>query len=293
MEDSFEGDFIGHLHVHIIGLGLMGGSLALALRGKLRHLTADDLDPAIIQTALSQGVIGGSGEVHLADVVVLAVPVHHMPSLIADLAPQLKPGALLIDLGSTKTQVCAALDEVPETIMAVGGHPMCGLAENSFSHATATLYQGARFVLCPTQRTAPQARILAEALVNACEAVPVWLDRTRHDFLTAVTSHLPHLLNFALMHMAMELSTSNEDLFMLAAGGFDGATRLARTHESMITGMFTTNADNLRQLTQKIIEQLQSLNILLDSPEALQTTLHEIVQTRRAYSQRYGERYIS
>lgn len=281
------------LHVHIIGLGLMGGSLAMALQGKVARLTADDLDTSVIEAAQNQGVIAGTQECPQADLIILATPVHLMPPLIAELSTQLKDGVCVIDLGSTKSEVCQALDVLPSTVQAVGGHPMCGLAENSFTHAIPTLYEGARFVLCETARTTPQAKQIAEELVSACGAIPLWLDRQRHDFLTAVTSHLPHLLNFALMQMALDLAVENEDLFALAAGGFDGATRLARTHESMITGMFSTNADNLRDLTQRLIDELTQLNQLLNEPDQLQAEIREIVQARREYSTRYGERYIT
>ncbi len=288
MESEFS-----RLHIHIIGLGLMGGSLAMALKGKVARLTADDLDEMVIQNALKHGVIAGTHECAQADLIILATPVHLMPSLVAELGHQLKDGACVIDLGSTKSAVCQALDDLPPTVQAVGGHPMCGLAENSFTHALPTLYEGARFVLCETTRTTEQTKQIAENLVAACGAIPLWLDRQRHDFLTAVTSHLPHLLNFALMQMALDLAADNDDLFALAAGGFDGATRLARTHESMITGMFSTNAANLRMLTQRLIDELTQLNQLLDEPDQLQTEIREIVQARREYSTRYGERYIT
>lgn len=280
-------------HLHIIGLGLMGGSLAMAVRDKVARLTAEDIDEAILQAALDRGIIHAAGERQLADLVVLAMPVHQMPALIQTIAPTVKDHTCLIDLGSTKTAVCNAMDELPEHIGAIGGHPMCGLAENSFFNAIPTLYHQARFVLCETLRTTENARQWAEALVEACGARTVWLERTRHDFLTGVTSHLPHLLNFALMQLAVQIEAEHDDLFELAAGGFDGATRLARTHESMITGMFTTNADNLHHLTHLLIEQLEYLNKLFSEPDALQAAIHDIVAARRDYSHRYGERLIT
>lgn len=280
-------------HLHIIGLGLMGGSLALDLQSQVGRLTAEDRNPQVIEEALQRGLIAASDERDQADIVVLAIPVHHMPGLIANLPGTLQAGTLVIDLGSTKAAVCAALDALPDDLLAVGGHPMCGLAENSFRNATAGLYQDARFVLCETARTTDRARLLAEALVTASGATPLWLERHRHDFLTAVTSHLPHLLNFALMQLAVDVEGQDGDLYALAAGGFDGATRLARTNTAMITGMFSTNADNLRQLTDQFIQQLEALAALLDDPEQLEPAIEDIVQARRRYSEDYGERPIS
>ena len=277
--------------VHIVGLGLMGGSLAMALRGKVGRLTAEDIASGVIEEATARGVIDGVGTVNEADVVVLAVPTH----LIISLIPQLpiRPGALVIDLGSTKTRICQALDRLPPGVMAVGGHPMCGLAENGYRNAIPTLYQGARFVLCETRRTTDEARLIAEALVHAVGAQPLWMDRTRQDRLTALTSHLPHLLSFALMRLAMDGAAEDSALLELAAGGFDGATRLARTDAAMIVGMFSTNAELLRETAARLRAHLDHLEALLDEPEQLEQELSAIVAARRAYTATYGERLIT
>lgn len=277
--------------VHIVGLGLMGGSLAMALRGKVGRLTAEDIAPGVIEDATARGVIDGAGTVNEADLVVLAVPTH----LIISLIPQLpvRPGALVIDLGSTKTRICQALDRLPPGVMAVGGHPMCGLAENGYRNAIPTLYQGARFVLCETRRTTDEARLIAEALVRAVGAQPLWMDRARQDRLTALTSHLPHLLSFALMRLAMDGAAEDSALLELAAGGFDGATRLARTDAAMIVGMFSTNAELLRETAARLRTHLDRLEALLDEPEQLEQELSVIVAARRTYTATYGERLIT
>ncbi|NDJ85708.1 MAG: prephenate dehydrogenase [Chloroflexi bacterium] len=283
-------DLLSGLHVHIVGLGLMGGSMALSLKGKVKRLTGYDTDAQVVEAAIAQGMIdsatGDSGEL-----VIVAVPADRIPEVVAGLS--LADGAVVIDLGSTKGAICDALDKLPVNIAAVGGHPMCGLAENGFSNAIPTLYRGARFVLCETARTTPYARQVAEALVVACGAVPLWMDRLRHDYLTALTSHLPHLLSFALMRLAAEIAAEEADVFQLAAGGFDGATRLARTDAAMITGMFTTNQANLRRLAEALRQHLALLDSLLETPEALALELDQIVRARRDYSTQYGERPIA
>jgi prephenate dehydrogenase len=287
-KDSFA---LQEARVHIVGLGLMGGSLAMALRGKVARLTAQDIDPAVIRAALAAGVIDAAGTTSEADIVILAAPSDRIIGAIAALG--VRPGTLVIDLGSTKTLICAQLDRLPEGIMAVGGHPLCGLAENGYRNATPTLYHDARFVLCETTRTTDQARSLAEELVRACGAHPLWMDRERHDRLTALTSHLPHLLNFALMRLAMEVAGEDAGLYDLAAGGFDGATRLARTDESMIVGMFGTNAGQIREIAARLRAHLDRLEALLEATPDLERELSEIVKARRAYTTEYGERPIA
>jgi len=277
--------------VHLIGLGLMGGSLAMALRGQVGRITAEDIAPGVIEDAARRGIIDGPGASGDADIVVLAVPAHTIIDLVAGLA--LRPGTLVLDLGSTKTRICDALDHLPPDVLAVGGHPMCGVAENGFRHAIPTLYHGARFVLCETRRNTDDARALAEALARAAGAQPLWMDRARQDHLTALTSHLPHLLSFALMRLAMDGAAEDTALYELAAGGFDGATRLARTDAAMIVGMFSTNADQIRQMTGQLRAHLDRLESLLDAPGDLDAELGTIVEARRAYTAAYGERLIT
>jgi prephenate dehydrogenase len=236
-------------------------------------------------------VIDGAGSAASANLVVLAIPAHAIAARLPTLA--VRPGALVIDLGSTKTRICEALDRLPDEVQAVGGHPMCGLAENGYAHAIPTVYRGARFVLCETARTTPGARELAEALVRAVDAQPLWMDRAHHDRLTALSSHLPHLLSFALMRLAMEAADGDPALFELAAGGFDGATRLARTDAAMITGMFSTNADSLHEAAARLREQLKVLEGLLEDEESLQRELGAIVAARRDYTATHGERLIT
>jgi prephenate dehydrogenase len=269
----------------------MGGSLAMALRGQVARITAHDIDSSVLDAALGAGVIDAVGDPADADVVVLAVPADRIVEMVRGL--DVRPGALVIDLGSTKAQICDALGDLPPSALAVGGHPMCGLAENGFNNAIPTLYHGARFVLCDTARTTPHARALAEALVHAVGAVPLWMECQRHDMLTALTSHVPHLLSFALMRLAMDVSAEEDGLFALAAGGFDGATRLARTDETMIVGMFNTNAAAIRQVADRLRAHLDRLESLLEDDAALARELGEIVEARRAYSDHYGERPIA
>ncbi len=277
--------------VHIIGLGLMGGSMAMALRGQVRRLTAEDRLPGVLQQALGQGVIDGKEAAPDADIVILAIPADRLITYVPTL--MVKPGALVIDLGSTKTRICEQLDQLSEGVLAVGGHPMCGLAENGYANAVGTLYQGARFVLCETTRTTDQARGLAEALARAVGARPLWMDRVHHDSVAALISHLPHLLNFALMRLVMEAAVDDPAVYELAAGGFDGATRLARTDESMIVGMFSTNSDQLRSATARLREHLDRLDELLEDTDGLRQELTDIVSARRSYTTGYGERMIT
>ncbi len=283
--------FLKDQHLHIMGLGLMGASLAMALRGKVATISGSDINPDIEQDALHDGVIDCVTTPAEADIVIVAIPAHLIGNVLEKLP--FKSGAVVMDLGSTKNRICTVMDSLPDSVQAVGGHPMCGLAENGYKNALPTLYSGARFILCETARTTAAARSLCEQVAAGAGAVPLWMERTEHDRLAGAISHLPHLMSFALMRLAMQLAENGDDVYKLAAGGFDGATRLARTDESMIVGMFSTNADEIRQLVNHLQQHLDDLTALLDNPEILRQELSQIVAARRDYTRRYGERMIT
>ena len=189
--------------VHVIGLGLMGGSLAMALRGKVARLTAEDIAPDVLEAALKGGVIDAVGVAAEADIVVLAIPTH----LIIDAIPALKvrPGALVIDLGSTKTRICDALDAPAAGRAGRGRAPdvRAGRERLPTRHPDAVPRRAVRALRdarAPPTRRACWPRRWSRAV----GAQPLWMDRARQDHLTALTSHLPHLLSFALMRLAMD-----------------------------------------------------------------------------------------
>lgn len=230
--------------VAIVGLGLMGGSLALALRaaGQQGELTGIARRPENVHAALACGAIDrGStdlADVADADVVILATPVRVILRHIVDVAPLLKPGALLIDLGSTKQAICAALAAVPGHVAVVGGHPMCGKESSGFDVADATLYHDQTFVLCPLPRTTEGALATALALVHAVGARPLRLDPAQHDELVAAASHVPYLLSTALITAT---AAADGQAWQVAASGFRDTTRLAGSDPGMMLDIVLTN----------------------------------------------------
>ena len=192
---------LAQARVGIVGLGLMGGSLALALRGHVAHLLAVEPQVVARQMALREGVVDAAAEALTAgtpplDLLVLAAPVRVILDTLGRL-PALRPaGCAVIDLGSTKRAVVSAMSALPERFAAVGGHPMCGKETAGLASADAGLYRGQTFVLCRVPRAAPAeaAEALSLELVAAVGARPLWLDAAEHDQLVAAVSHLPAVL---------------------------------------------------------------------------------------------------
>ncbi|MGW8250045.1 MAG: prephenate dehydrogenase [Anaerolineales bacterium] len=249
--------------VAIVGLGLMGGSLALALRGRCRALLACDTDLKTLQLAEQLGLVDRLSDtpqelLPQADLIVLAAPVRAILSLIHQL-PNLLPDRpsnsdiIVIDLGSTKAEICQAYAELPPHIDPIGGHPMCGKEHGGLEHADGRLYQQAAFALTPIERTTPAARSLAAELVNAVGAYPLWLAPDVHDRWTASTSHMPYLLSTALT-----LATPAESA-PLAGPGFRSASRLASSSPSMMADVLHTNRENVLVALHRCQTQLGEL----------------------------------
>ena len=260
---------LSETHITIAGLGLMGGSLALALRQKCAGITAVDSDPATLAFArrnkLVDFVTGDFTEgVARAELLVLATPVRTILAQLAQLAelPISQSSLAILDLGSTKHQICAAMAALPDHFDPIGGHPMCGKETPGIENAEAHLYAAATFVLSPLERTTPATLGLAKTLVEAIGARTLLLAPAQHDELVAVTSHVPYLLSSSLMALAAENANSDKNLWSVTASGFRDTTRLAASDIRVMTDIIGTNR-------AAILEALRGEQALLARMEAL------------------------
>lgn len=253
-----ESDFIRNSRIAICGLGLTGGSLSMALRGKCAALLGIDPDPATLALAqrldlVDQCSTDPAALLPQADVIILAAPVQAIIQLIRQL-PQYHPGeAVVMDVGSTKRAILSAMETLPARFDPIGGHPMCGKELSSLTNAEATLFQGATFALVPSSRSSEHARALAEQLVHTIGAHPLWLDATTHDRWTAATSHLPYLLANALA------AATPPEAAPLVSTGFRSTARLAKSSITMMMDILATNADFVLQALQRYRANLSLL----------------------------------
>jgi prephenate dehydrogenase len=287
-EDGFAGfTRLAEARLAVIGLGLMGGSLALALRGKAAALTGYDPDPQIVSLAEQQAVVEHAssdlGEIlPEADLVVLAAPVLAILDLLKKLG-QLHPGpAVVLDLGSTKTQVVAAMATLPERFDPLGGHPMCGKEKASLINADARMFRGAVFALTPLPRTSARAKKLVQEVVEEIGSQELWLDAVVHDRWAAATSHLPYLLANALT-LATPLEAAP-----LVGPGFLSTSRLAGSYASMMLDVVQTNRQNILKALRMLRNSLDEIEGCLEREDymALEVMLersahqHETLATR-------------
>ena len=273
--------------VTIVGLGLMGGSLAGALRGQCWTVVgvarrAETIEMALARGLVDQGTTDLAGGVHQADVVVLATPVRTIMRQLAEIGPLLPEGCLLIDLGSTKAQIVAEMARMPDHVQPLGGHPMCGKEKSGLEVADPALYQGCTFILSPLSRTSEAALALGRELAQAVGADPLVLEPERQDFLVATVSHLPYLLACALVATADATTSADPAAWEIVAGGFRDTSRVAGSDVRMMLDILLTNREEVLKAMDTFQAKLRDLARLVDAAdeEALRTALSAIRQER-------------
>jgi len=270
--------------VTIIGLGLMGGSMALGLQARCREVVGVDLDPAAVKLARESGLMTQDLGPAIADTdaLILATPVNESLNLLEGFREDPPSVTLLMDIGSTKRKIVEAMELLPNYVPAVGGHPLCGKERAGFQEADAGLFAGSRFVLTPTSRTTPVSLALAEQLVGALEATPLMMESSKHDQLLADASHLPYLLATALMGAVEPTGQEYPELWDMVATGFLSTSRLAASDLTMMADILTTNPDMVQNALSRAQIEIEHLSRLIEEgkSEALRNHL-EPLQRRR------------
>lgn len=261
--------------VAIVGVGLIGGSLGMALKNRRLAQTVVGVGREIgrLETARDLGAIDDlttdlATGVHQADLVVLATPV---PQILADLprlTSLLSPGAIITDVGSTKGQIARAGDDALPAGTFVAGHPMAGSERSGVEAAHAELFIEATWALTPTAQTDTNALARVRALAQAVGARTLVLDPEAHDKAVAVTSHLPHVLAYALSALAGEAANSTPHLYDLAAGSFASATRVAGSSPDLWQGIAFSNRDALAAVLRAFRTDLDATLAALESGDA-------------------------
>lgn len=259
----------------IVGVGLLGGSLGLALRSRslAEEVVGICRRKSVAEDAVAAGAVDRAGAdfslLSGADLVVFATPVLSIPGLLREAAPYLSAGCIVTDHGSTKRSLLEEmLPLTPDGVALVGGHPMAGSEQSGLAAARADLFEEACYVLTPTRLSTDDSMTRLESMARALGALPLRMDAAEHDAAVARISHLPHLAAMAVALAAIRGATPPELLSQLAAGGFRDTTRIALGDPTMWRDIFLTNRPEISCALDDLILLLQEFRQTLASEES-------------------------
>ena len=259
-----------------VGLGLIGGSIALAVRRAWPSVVVTGVDSGeVIDRARSLGAVDAASTdlviVSEASLVVLAAPVRQNIGRLLELPRLVRPSAVVTDVGSTKRAIVEAARHVGGEVTFVGGHPLAGATASGIEHASADLFSGRRWLFTPEADSPPDALERLRVFVSMMGAEPCWMDAAEHDHLMAYLSHLPQLAASALMQVAGdEVGAAGLEF---AGPGLTDTTRLAGSPSGIWADICLTNADYLQAALGRLADVLDSLRARVGDRDALEGIL--------------------
>ncbi len=279
-------------HIAIVGIGLMGASFAMALKaaGHRGVISGVSRSEATRDKALARGVVDAAytelaPAVRDADVVVLCTPVRLLIAQIAELGALCKAGAIITDMGSTKSAIIAAMDALPDRVRAIGSHPMCGKETAGIDVAEATLYHGAPWILTRSARTDDEAYAAVAALAHRVGAKTRDIPVEQHDALLAFASHLPYVLSANMVHVTDQFGGDSPEVWNVMAGGYRDTSRVAASDVSMWLDILLTNPERILGAIRDFQFTLDQFTALLERRDehGLKAMLTRAADARRAH----------
>lgn len=271
-----------------IGLGLIGGSIARALKENLENITitAYDINADTLKLAEAEQVADiTTREIDEnfrdCDYIFLCAPVQKNDVNLRTIREIISPDCLITDVGSVKTDIHRAVREAGLDGQFIGGHPMAGSERVGFINSRAVLLQNAYYILTPTETVSAGKLADYQELVKKIGAIPLVLSCEQHDYVTAAVSHLPHVIAASLVNLVRDSDNADGLMRMIAAGGFKDITRIASSQASMWQQICLTNTDNISRLLEGYISSLQTIRDYLDTRNG--DALYKLFDSARTY----------
>ena len=267
--------------VGVVGVGLIGGSLGLSLKALKNppEVVGYDRSATVLADALEREAIDRAAselsELAGCEVIFIAVPVSRILETVESVAGVASPGTILTDVGSTKSKVMAGAGSLlPDNISFIGGHPMAGSELAGVRHASVNLLKNAQYILTPSASTSTGDYKKLHDLLTAMGAQVLALDPVRHDRMMAAISHLPHIAASALVSLATSEAKQDENILLLAAGGFRDITRIASSNPELWVDICIDNAAAILEVLSKYKLQLEKVEGLLRAGDSEGLRLH-------------------
>ena len=261
------------MNISIIGLGLIGGSVSLALKQRgfmLNKVIGSDINPKHRKEALRLGLVDELMDmeqaVEAADLVIIAIPVDATLHVLQKVLHLVK-NQVVMDVGSAKSEICKAVEGLTNRRRFVASHPMWGTEFSGPAAARADAFSGKAAVICNREESDDDAVSLVEDLYRALGMHVVFMPADYHDLHTAYISHVSHITSFALANTVLEKEKEDETIFELASGGFETTVRLAKSHAAMWVPIFRQNRDNVLDVLNEHITQLEKFKHCLETED--------------------------
>lgn len=258
--------------VGFIGLGLIGGSIAKAVKAKYPNnkITAFDLNQQALQQASSDKVVdiiatAVDDSFHNCDIIFLCAPVTNNVTYLTALKKIINPNCILTDVGSVKTNIHEKIIEFDLEENFIGGHPMTGSEKTGYEHSIPHLIENAYYVLTPSLKVSNEKIEFYKNFVTILGSIPIVLDYQEHDYVTAAISHLPHIIASSLVNLVEKQDSKEQIMKNIAAGGFKDITRIASSSPVMWQQICLANKQNISLLLKDYIEELNHVKNLVDS----------------------------
>jgi prephenate dehydrogenase len=279
-----------HSGVHrlaVVGVGMMGGSVALAAQSRacVDDVIGFDSDPGALEEALRRGVVteaaASAGEAAAyADLVVVSTPVRSIPALVEECATAEPRPRLITDMGSTKSAIMSSLSPLARSLF-IGGHPLCGAADSGVHYARADLFDGATYFLCTTGAAFPKLYAMLQQFVLDLGARPTLIEPLAHDRIMAIVSHLPHVLANVLMEHAGGFNVGGKRALQWVGASFADFTRVAGANPPMWRDIFLENREALTDSLRAVSAELQEFSAYLDQSD--EARIAEAIDSAAAY----------
>lgn len=266
----------------VVGLGLIGGSIAIDLRkaGIATEITGIDLNANHASKAKELGIVdkleSEDKAFASADLIILAIPVNALGQLIPSILDSIKKNAVVIDAGSTKSSICRAVLHHPHRSQFVAAHPIAGTENSGPDAAFSGLFIGKTNIICEKDKSSEHALTVAERVFQALGLNTIFMEPEEHDKHVAYVSHLSHVSSFLLGQTVLDIEKDEKNIFALAGSGFSSTVRLAKSSPDMWAPIFEQNAEYLSQALLEYIMHLQKFQYHLMKRDV--TELHRIMK---------------
>jgi len=281
--------------VVIIGLGLIGGSIAKALKERLNvpKIIGIDHDRKTLDQALSENIICSaftdiSSQLYDSDIVFICTPVAKTLEWLKKVIPVVKPDCIITDVGSTKSDLINEIQQMDSDFRFVGGHPMTGSEKSGFAASQSHLFENAYYILTPCSKSNANDIAVLRYIVERFGSIPVELSPELHDKITGTISHVPHIISAALVNLVKETDTEEHYMQRLAAGGFKDITRISSSNPELWHNICMTNKHLILEILEQYIEILNHFknHLKSENEEEIYSFFHAAKVFRDSFTSR-------